>query len=291
MTLSRILRYIKNKGEKMKAKKLNLFLLALLLIIPVFLLVGCDEPARYYINLSFSNNNGTGSGYGYYTEGDTVTLSARGFTSGNRSYRFVAWVYQNEIILSNDGVYTINTSDDNMTSTLSFTATSATSNNYTAVFEADTQLYYTLSSLSITAQSEDVEENANLFNGNLTLSFGESVSDYREAYSYDGQFQNGTLLSPDNINQVMLLSTTTPYHVRLVLNVDDAGIATINKSIPITYPTRSSGITTDNTVETSLENGNLSLSFNFERVNEGENAVNDVFTITINLAPLTITSN
>ena len=288
MTLSRILRYIKNKGEKMKAKKLNLFLLALLLIIPVFLLFGCDEPARYYIELTSSNDNGIASGRGNYTEGDTVTLTASGKVNNNRSYRFVAWVYQNEIILSNDGVYTINTSDDNMTSTLSFTATSATSNNYTAIFEADTQLYYTLSSLSVTAQSEDVEENANLFNGNLTLSFGESAINYREVFSFNGQIQNGTLITPESVNQTMRLSTTSPYQVRLTLSAD--GISPINKAIPITYPTRSNEITTDTSVEATINAGVISLSFDFERVNEGEDAENDVFTVTINLVPLTINS-
>ena len=272
----------------MKAKKLNLFLLALLLIIPVFLLFGCDEPATYYIELSTSNGNGIASGYGTYTEGDTVTLTASGKVNNNRSYHFVAWVYQNEIILSNDGVYTINTSDDNMTSTLSFTATSATSNNYTAIFEADTQLYYTLSSLSVTAQSEDVEENANLFNGNLTLSFGETAINYREVFSFNGQIQNGTLITPESVNQTMRLSTTSPYQVRLTLSAD--GISPINKAIPITYPTRSNEITTDTSVEATINAGVISLSFDFERVNEGEDAENDVFTVIINLAPLAINS-
>ena len=287
MTLSRILRYIKNKGEKMKAKRLNLFLLALLLIVPVFLLFGCDEPATYYIELTSSNSNGIASGYGTYTEGDIVTLTARGLTKNNRSYRFVAWVYQNEIILSNDGVYTISTSEDNMTSTLSFTATSATSNNYTAVFEADTQLYYTFSSLSVTAQNEEIEINSNLFNnGSITLSFGENAMSYREVFSFNGQIQNGTLLTPESVNQTMKLSTTSPYQVRLTLNAD--GINSINKAIPITYPTLSSGITTDTTIEASINSGTITLSFDFEKVSEEENAENDVFTVTINLVPLAI---
>ena len=282
MTLSRILRYIKNKGEKMKAKRLNLFLLALLLIVPVFLLFGCDEPATYYIELTSSNNNGIISGYGTYTEGDTVTLTARGLYSN----RFVAWVYQNEIILSNDGVYTISTSEDNMTSTLSFTATNATSNNYTAVFEADTQLYYTFSSLSVTAQNEEIEINSNLFNnGSITLSFGENAMSYREVFSFNGQIQNGTLLTPESVNQTMKLSTS-PYQVRLTLNAD--GINSINKAIPITYPTLSSEITTDASVEASINSGTITLSFDFEKVNDEENAENDVFTVTITLIPLAI---
>lgn len=271
----------------MKAKRLNLFLLALLLIVPVFLLFGCDEPATYYIELTSSNSNGIASGYGTYTEGETVTLTSRGLTKNNRSYHFVAWVYQNEIILSNDGVYTISTSEDNMTSTLSFTATSATSNNYTAVFEADTQLYYTFSSLSVTAQNEEIEINSNLFNnGSITLSFGENAMSYREVFSFNGQIQNGTLLTPESVNQTMKLSTTSPYQVRLTLNAD--GINSINKAIPITYPTLSSEITTDTSIEASINSGTITLSFDFEKVNDEENAENDVFTVTINLVPLTI---
>ena len=109
---------------------------------------------------------------------------------------------------------------------------------------------------------------------------------YREVFSFNGQIQNGTLLTPESVNQTMKLSTTSPYQVRLTLNAD--GINSINKAIPITYPTLSSEITTDTSVEASINSGTITLSFDFEKVNDEENAENDVFTVTINLVPLAI---
>ena len=88
--------------------------------------------ATYNITATSSYSQyGYVTGMGMYNEGSRVTLTARGINN----HRFVAWVYQNKQIISpNDNAYTITTSDDNLTSTLSFNATSYTSDNYTAVF-------------------------------------------------------------------------------------------------------------------------------------------------------------
>ena len=59
---------------KIRTKSNSIFFLLIVLLVPVFLLFGCDEPGTFRIDAYVNENkNGIVYGYGSYTEGDTVT--------------------------------------------------------------------------------------------------------------------------------------------------------------------------------------------------------------------------
>ncbi len=206
---------------KTKSRK-NFFFLLIILLIPIFFFFGCDTLNIYRIDV-YTNEykNGTVYGYGTYTEGDTVTLQAYGL-NGNR---FIAWVYQNKTILTNNSTYQIVTSDDGLSSTLTFTASQSTADRYTAVFEDDSQQYYTLSSYKFTSDidaDEPSEENLTdvLVSGvSLNVLVGDSLTTLREAAYLEGDFRDGVTNEVSDVTQVMNLSYTTEYYIRFNLTL------------------------------------------------------------------------
>lgn len=123
-------------------KKLPLMFL-FLLIIPVFALIGCSEAKASYSVIAYESSfHGSTTGTGNYVEGSTVTLTA---TTNTSQDKFLGWIYQNSLIISNDGTYFITDTVENekvVKSTLTFTCSAATQGSYTALFD-ETDLSYT----------------------------------------------------------------------------------------------------------------------------------------------------
>ena len=113
---------LERKQTRNMKRKISYFLLAILLL-PVFALFGCDEPASYSFSVVPSwASSGSVEGSGSFTEDDIVTLTA----TANSKSSFVAWVYQNTTLLVDGDTYSIkNTknSDNKITqSTLTFSS-------------------------------------------------------------------------------------------------------------------------------------------------------------------------
>ncbi len=274
----------------MKAKKI--FMFALILIMPCLVLFGCDQPASYNINVYANCTNGTVNGQGTYVEGETVTLSANGI-NGNK---FIAWVYQNKKILENDSTYTITTSEDNMSSTLSFTSSQTTADRYTAVFQDNKQIYYTLDSYKFTtsaSQEEPLPEDAEtLFSGILSVSFGETNSSYREVFNAETEFKDNVTVKAENVKDVMMLSRTSPYYLRF--SIDNGSGNVQIKTIPVTYNSNSQA---NDVSATFNSDRTVTVSYTFEiaqaqmvepDANENEEPLTTKVTILINLTPLSI---
>ena len=123
-------------------KKLPLMFL-FLLVIPVFALIGCSEAKPSYSVFAYGSSfHGSTIGTGNYVEGSAVTLTA---TTNSSQDRILGWIYQNSLIISNDGTYSITNTVENekvVKSTLTFTCSAATQGSYTALFD-ETDLSYT----------------------------------------------------------------------------------------------------------------------------------------------------
>ncbi len=123
-------------------KRKLVFMFLFLIMFPAFALIGCSESPATYSILAYSSSYSHGStmGSASYTEGSYVTLTA---STTNSSV--LGWIYQNSLILSNNGTYNISNTVENgkvVKSTLSFTCSAATQGNYTALFD-EADLNYT----------------------------------------------------------------------------------------------------------------------------------------------------
>lgn len=259
--------------KKVLSSKKNLFLLIFVLIVPIFLLYGCGEMATYNITATSSYSQyGYVTGMGVYNEGSRVTLTARGINN----HRFVAWVYQNKQIISpNDNAYTITTSDDNLTSTLSFNATSYTSDNYTAVFEDDSQMYYLPASVFMVEREvggeiiEGTEENSvQICTGNLSIEIGENTLSYRNAVNLTNQTFTNVRTNFSDVRQVLKLSDyqspiATPYHLRFTFSTENA--QNVTKYVTLYY---GESKVQDGVIITFNSNGDILLSCDVYSITE-----------------------
>ena len=215
--------------------KKSFLLLLVVLIAPIFLLVGCGEVQTYNITATTNCQNGNVTGMGRYDEGSKVTLTAKGVNNN----KFIAWVYQNKTILISDNAYTIETSADNMTSTLSFTASSYTSDNYTAIFEDARQMYYTVSSYRVVEHAEntdipeeDIENQDITCTGALSISIGENALSYRDVINLTNySFLNTTTAFAD-VRDVFSFNNQTPYYIKFAFS---SGNFKTSKTISLTY--------------------------------------------------------
>ena len=275
----------------MKNKKI--FMLALVLILPCLILFGCDEVATYKITVSANCSNGIVYGAGTYQEGETVTLTANGISNGSTKSKFVAWVYQNKTILENNDVYTISTSEDNYSSTLTFTATSATTDKYTAIFQDNKQMYYTLDSYkfakNIHAPEPLPEDATTLFNGILSVSFGENNTTYREVFNAETEFKENLTVKADGVKDVMVLTKLNPYYLRFSI---DNGNGNVNiKTIPILYNENS---VAGDVNATFNQDKTVSVTYTFELANEEssgddeEESPTTYITLCLTLKPLDV---
>ena len=266
---------------KVKSKKSLLFLI-LILVAPIFLLVGCGEVQTYNITATTNCQNGNVTGMGRYDDGSRATLTARGVNN----HKFIAWVYQNKTILVNNNTYTIETSEDGMTSTLTFNASSYTSDNYTAIFEDSRQMYYTLSSYRVVehAEGEEIpEENLENQNvtcvGNLSISIGENVLNYRNPVNLTNQSFLNTTTSFTDMRDVFRL-TSQPYYV--YFEFSSTGFSA-TKQIALTYGTSSTQDDVDVTFEAD---GDVVLSYSFDLSTESADETNIVTSLIITISPL-----
>ena len=266
---------------KVKSKKSLLFLI-LILVAPIFLLVGCGEVQSYNITATTNCQNGNVTGMGSFNDGSRVTLTARGVNK----HRFIAWVYQNKTILVSNNTYNIETSSDSLTSTLTFNASSYTADNYTAIFEDSRQMYYTLSSYRVVehAEGEEIpEENLENQNvtcvGNLSISIGENVLNYRNPVNLTNQSFLNTTTNFQDIRDVFSLSTQ-PYHVYFEFST---GKFKTTKDITLTYGTSDEQDGVDITFET---NGDIVLFCSFDLTTEAEDETNILTALILTISPL-----
>lgn len=128
-------------------------------LVPIFSFLGCGKTNSYSFSASVSDaTKGGVEGFGTYTEGSKVTLTA----TANSGSSFVAWVFQEELQLSENDVYTINytTNEERITSSsLSFVSKETTQGNYTAIFEDNNTQYAKLASWKITSDKNKESEN------------------------------------------------------------------------------------------------------------------------------------
>lgn len=220
-------------------KRLSLLLLSIF-VLPVFALFGCDEVASFGVTVySSSETLGAVSGYGTFDEGTSVTLTATPKSDG----RFVAWVYQSEIQLSDGETYKIETTDAK--STLTFTMTATTSGSYTAVFENKTQtqssnmMYIKLSSYRfVTAESyEQTPEGLTSGSENLEtaitthmiVSHGKTSNSLIEVLNLENtELKDNLIYTPEAVNQVLNLDAYSARHlcVQIVGRIGNSSNAT-----------------------------------------------------------------
>lgn len=274
---------------KTKTRTKTIFLLLIILLVPILLLFGCDELATFRIDAYVNENkNGTVYGYGTYTEGDTVTLTANGL-NGNR---FIAWVYQNKTLITNNSVYTISTSEDGLSSTLTFSASMATADRYTAVFEDNSQQYYTLSSYKFTTDlnAEDAlpEETTDLLvsGGSINVMIGETITNFRNLTLIEGDFRDRVRTDVSGVTEVLNLSYTTPYYIRF--NFSYTNSQPVVRTITATLGTNSSsnGV---NLVFNQDNSFDIQYTFQISTMEDEEEVVRDV-TLVLTFSPLAYVS-
>ncbi len=251
---------------KVLSKK-SLLLLIVILIAPIFLLVGCGEVQTYNITATTNCQNGNVTGMGRYDDGSRVTLTAKGVNNK----KFIAWVYQNKTILISDNAYTIETSADSMTSTLSFTASSYTSDNYTAIFEDNRQMYYTVSSYRVVEHAEntdipeeDIENQDITCTGALSISIGENALNYRNIINLTNHSFLNTTTPFVNVRDVFSFNNQTPYYIYFTFSANEF---TSSKTIALTYGNSSEQ--DEYGVEVDFQtNGDIVLTYSFDMTEE-----------------------
>ncbi len=165
-------------------KRLSLLLL-IVLVLPIFALIGCGSTTTYAVSLFCYDTYGTAYGYGSYEEGKSVTLTA----NAKPNCYFVGWVKENTILLQADEIYSITNTQNSQSkigsSSLSFTMSAATAGKYTAVFEKDNTSdsimdYIKLSSLRFvttkTAEGEPEESQTPIMTTTMSILEGSSTS-------------------------------------------------------------------------------------------------------------------
>ena len=260
---------------KVLSKK-SLLLLIVILIAPIFLLVGCGEVQTYNITATTNCQNGNVTGMGRYDDGSRVTLTAKGVNNN----KFIAWVYQNKTILISDNAYTIETSADSMTSTLSFTASSYTSDNYTAIFEDNRQMYYTVSSYRVVEHAEntdipeeDIENQDITCTGALSINIGENALNYRNIINLTNHSFLNTTTPFLDVRDVFSFNNQTPYYIYFAFSSNDFKSS---KTIALTYGNSNEQDGVDVDFQT---NGDIVLTYSFdmteEETTDGEEGTND----------------
>ncbi len=216
-------------------KKLSLMFL-FLLIVPVAALFGCNEVSYYSVVAHESSYHGSTMGSGSYADGSTVTLTA---SAKDDSY-VIGWLYQNSLIISNDGTYTITNTVENekvVKSTLSFTASSTTQGNYTALFDEENLHYTRFSGVMLSTQEDATPTDedgfsqdsqnlpVNLPSVNLQLYQGTNPSQNiynQESLIFKEQGTKALKISVETKTALWLKPDKTPQQISATCNVDNA---------------------------------------------------------------------
>ena len=208
-------------------KKLSLFVMIVLLI-PVFALFGCGEASSYPVFVYTSSDPfGSVNGNGTYQEGTTVTLTA----SAKQDCHFVAWVYQNSMLIEDEEGYKItNTQNSNQKigkSVLTFTMSDKNQGKYTAVFDKESSLdnkmmYAKLSTYRITStpdkegEEDDGSKSSIMTANSISIEHGQNSSNLVkvcEAESVD--LKENVNVAVEQSNEVLKLSEQTKQHLKV----------------------------------------------------------------------------
>ena len=204
--------------------KKKLYLLALIvLVVPVLALVGCDKPSSFTIEVFSSwtgtpvgSGGGTVSGGGTFEEGTEISLTA----TAKPNSRFIAWVYEDSVIISNEGAYTIEneTNDGRVTkSTLTFEVSSSRRGKYTAVFEDPSIIYTKLTSWRITDDYSvpGVEEDMSTETATMTLRMYISQGNANtDIFSADAMpVKRNVIYHTNDVNEVLKLNADIAQNV------------------------------------------------------------------------------
>ncbi len=200
-------------------KKIGIFAL-LLVILPLLVLTGCGTTDSFTINVKSNwtglpSNTGGGSamGAGSYSEGKKVTLTA----TAKPNSRFIAWVYEDSLLITNDSTYTIKNdgADKAVTkSELTFKSNKKTKGTYTAIFDDNKIAYTMLSSWRVTNDLgvggvEDSETSTLVtMSANLYISQGNIPSDVYTATSFE--LKNNVINHISSIKNILKLSAEEP---------------------------------------------------------------------------------
>ena len=162
-------------------RKRFLVFLCALLVLPVLSFFGCGDVSNFVISASV-NDAGYGriSGFGTFSEGSSITLTA----DANSDKKFVAWVFGDTNMLSNESPYSISTDSNGLKSTISFKVSKETAGKYTAIFEDENMMWTKFESIRF-SKSETAEEKTeemltadiNLYNGTNSASLEQVISE------------------------------------------------------------------------------------------------------------------
>lgn len=251
-------------------KRFSYFLLAILLL-PVFALFGCDEPASYSFSVVPSwASSGTVEGGGTFTENDTVTLTA----TANSKSNFVAWVYQNTTLVVDGATYSIkNTknSDEKITqSTLTFSSKKETAGSYTAVFDESKIAYAKLSSWKVTADptkesEQDTPAKTKLMDVGLNVTQGKTT--LLDAYNIDPvEVKENVEISTAGVTEVLKLDPEEIQQVVVEANIsyNNASSTRTFRANLLFHTNDVSGTTRDGEYTIKYADGIYTMSFEFK---------------------------
>ena len=204
-------------------KKKFCLLALIVLLVPVLALVGCDKPSSFTVEVFSSwtgtpvgSGGGTVSGGGTFEEGTEISLTA---TSKPNS-RFIAWIHEDSVIISNEGAYSISneTTEGRVTkSTLTFEVSSSRRGKYTAVFDDPSIVYTKLTSFRITNDylTPGVEEAMSTETETMTLrmyiSQGNANADIYSANAMP--VKRNVIYHTNDVNEVLKLNADTAQNV------------------------------------------------------------------------------
>ncbi len=232
-------------------KKKFCFLLLIVLIMPLFALMGCGEVESY--NFSFTKSSemsgsiyGTGisstTGKGTFSEGTIISITA------NANKYFLGWIFQGSLLLTDGGNYTIsntlNEDETIKTSTLSFAANSSTAGNYTAVFFDNNVMYAKFDGFRISKDEkwpepvDEVGEQDLLFESINQMSISQGTSNFTNIYLQNNiPIYDNVKIKPENeIYDIIRLtnkndSTRQPKQINASLRLDANKQITFNTNI------------------------------------------------------------
>ena len=196
-------------------KKLPL-LIVLCLVFPLFALLGCGEVNSYPVTVYQSSSKGSVGGSGTYAEGSTVTLTANAFGS-----HVVAWIYQRTIQIENDETYTITNTLDSaeqpVKSTLTFTMNAQTQGAYTAVFSDGKVMYVKYDNMRLTTDLNAPATETPTAEPITTASFelSQGTTELSTILSEtEVVFYENVAIRPEKMNSVLNLQMNTTQHIR-----------------------------------------------------------------------------
>ena len=265
-------------------KKLTLFLMVVLML-PLVALFGCDEVSSFGVTVYTSSSSyGYSTGSGTYNDGSTVTLTATAKTGG----KFVGWIFQNTTFLEDGDTFSIETSEGQTRSTLTFVMSANTQGYYTAAFDSNNSstesrmTYVKLSSYRVATEdaftanpagTTDTETAPDLLSANLSIAQGASSSNLTNVLTLDNAtLKDNVIYTAENINQVLYLSSYNSRYVRMQF-VGRVGTDTFNKDLRAELDFQTNFPETENANYTSSVNysrtdGIYTITFSFENNNQ-----------------------